>query len=364
KQMNNTTGDEEEQNVESLCLKIKANLEDLFSDGHLAEDGFLLKHVQKNKQGYVSLKLLTCLKKIKDLSTNWHMTLAAAQLSNLLQVNEERTKVRRIEPLPSWLLCSPSSKLLLVWNIGEEGGREDGVAQGLQQRSLSERILQKFNAHGGVASVWILPPGKELPKELRCYSKRHKELGKHLCAVVKFDSLAVVRNIYGTLKAEEHKSNGKGVCVVPLGFQSTHHISQDRSVDTPSVKKPPGPSEDPVQRAPSPADKVSEETPDSCHFDLACDSPSFSRLSLRHSRMSWCSGDSAASGVPWVLRRKCAAGALHREAQGLPKAPGLMQRVLRQPLGPDGTRGFQSRLRRLLQIKERRNRWRSSTSAE
>ena len=46
-------------------MKIKAQLEDLFSDSHLAEDGFLLKHVQKNKQGYVSLKLLTCLRKVR-----------------------------------------------------------------------------------------------------------------------------------------------------------------------------------------------------------------------------------------------------------------------------------------------------------
>lgn len=57
--------DEEDREGELLCLKIKAQLEDLFSSSHLAEDGFLLKHVQKNKQGYVSLKLLTCLKKVK-----------------------------------------------------------------------------------------------------------------------------------------------------------------------------------------------------------------------------------------------------------------------------------------------------------
>lgn len=59
---------EEDPEGEQLCLQIKALLEDLFSDSHLAEDGFLLKHVQKNKQGYVSLKLLTCLKKVNNIS--------------------------------------------------------------------------------------------------------------------------------------------------------------------------------------------------------------------------------------------------------------------------------------------------------
>lgn len=56
--------DAEEREGELLRMKIKAQLEDLFTDSHLAEDGFLLKHVRKNKQGYVSLKLLTCLKKV------------------------------------------------------------------------------------------------------------------------------------------------------------------------------------------------------------------------------------------------------------------------------------------------------------
>lgn len=58
---------------ELLCLKIKAQLEDFLSDSHLAEDGFLLKHVQKNKQGCVSLKLLTCLKKVKKKKARVHV---------------------------------------------------------------------------------------------------------------------------------------------------------------------------------------------------------------------------------------------------------------------------------------------------
>lgn len=57
--------DEVDCDGELLCMRIKTQLEDLFTDSHLAEDGFLLKHLQKNKQGYISLKLLTCLKKVK-----------------------------------------------------------------------------------------------------------------------------------------------------------------------------------------------------------------------------------------------------------------------------------------------------------
>ncbi|XP_054452842.1 la-related protein 6b [Anoplopoma fimbria] len=354
--------DEEDREGELLCLKIKAQLEDLLSVSHLAEDGFLLKHVQKNRHGYVSLKLLTCLKKIKVLTTNWYMTLAAADYSELLEVNDECTKVRRIEPLPQWLLRSPTSKLLLAWNISvKKTTGEDVAPGGPEQPHLSESILQKFSPHGSITSLWILYPGKELPKELQCYAKRHKELGQHLCAVVKFDHLDEIRKAYNALKAEEKKSNGEGMRVVPLGFQSMHHDTkdepsednEDQPEDTPSQGNTLETSEDSVQEEPSAPVKVS----DTCQpqksldksmrgtFELTSTIQSFSGLSQRYSKRSWCSGDcdKENSQSPWVLSRKFAASALNPKVARPGNAPYLTQRVLRQPYGPDGTKGFHSR---------------------
>ncbi|KAL6104043.1 uncharacterized protein ACO6RY_13858 [Pungitius sinensis] len=274
--MTNPTGDcsqsargEEDREGKLLCMKIKAKLEDLLSDSHLAEDGFLLKHVQRDKQGHVSLKLLTCLKKIKALTTNWYMTLAAAEASDLLAVNEERTKVRRIEPLPRWLLCSPTSKLLLAWNICVRKTTEEDVApRGQEQARLSESVLQKFSPHGSVTSLWVLYPGSKLPKELQCYAKRHKELGQHLCAVVKFDHLDEVRKAYKALKAEEIRSNGEGMSVVPLGIQAMHRVTsdqpsdennEDKPQDTPSQDNPLDASEDPAREDPAREDPARED---------------------------------------------------------------------------------------------------------
>ncbi|XP_033505558.2 la-related protein 6b [Epinephelus lanceolatus] len=359
--------DEKDHEGELLCLKIKAQLEDLLSDSHLAEDGFLLKHVLKNKQGYVSLKLLTCLRKIKVLTTDWHITLAAALCSETLEVNDECTKVRRREPLPKWLLCSPTSKLLLAWNFTVEEAGEDAAARGLEHPSLAERALQKFSAHGSVTSLWILRPGKELPMELQCYTKRHKELSQHLCAVVKFDHLEEVRKAYNALKAEEEESNSEGMRVVCLGFQSMHHVTkdepaeennEDQSGDTPSQENPLETSEDSFQEEPSSPVKLSDETPDTSQpqkpsdnsmrrtseqISTSCNNQPFSCLNQRYSKKSWCSGDCDIenSQSPWVLRRRNAAGAGHMHA------PVLMQRVLRQPFGPDGTRGFRARLKLL-----------------
>lgn len=47
-----------------LVKRIVSQVEFYLSDENLAKDAFLLKHVQKNKMGFVSIKLLTSFKKV------------------------------------------------------------------------------------------------------------------------------------------------------------------------------------------------------------------------------------------------------------------------------------------------------------
>lgn len=46
-----------------LILKLVAQVEYYFSDDNLEKDAFLLKHIRRNKMGYISVKLLTSFKK-------------------------------------------------------------------------------------------------------------------------------------------------------------------------------------------------------------------------------------------------------------------------------------------------------------
>lgn len=358
----------------------------MFSDSHLAQDGFLLKHVKRNKEGYVSLKLLTCLKKVKRkilcafygvcipsavlkiqkkgkyssggsclsqikvLTTDWYMTLAGAEYSQLLEVNEECTKVRRKETLPKWLLLSPTSKLLLVLDISEEKTEEDGAASGLEHPRLSERIFQKFSAYGNITSMWILYPGKELPTELQKYAKHHRELGQNLCAVVKFEHLEAVRKACSALTAE--KSDGEGMHVVPLGLQPMSHIPKEENNQGPRR------DEHPHQTSPNSAQKKSsftvqvsenvnitqpqennfiqqtpEQIPPSCKSQACALKQWCDRAGLNAG--DWCRGT---SHCPWVLRRKLQAGGDRNEQR-------FKAIVLREPLGPDETNGFLCRVK-------------------
>ncbi|XP_061578869.1 la-related protein 6-like [Cololabis saira] len=363
-------GHEDGEN-ESLCFETRAQLEKMFSDSHLAENSFLLKHVLKNKHGYVSLKLLTSLKKIKSLTSDWNVTLMAAECSDLLEVNDDCTKVRRKEPLPSWLLCSPTNKFLLIWDVSRRPGGQGVASQGQGDvasqghDSLLLKVLQRFGNNGSVASVWILHPGDDLPKELQQYAKHNKELSRVVCAVVKFNSLEGAREAFSALRAEEEEEEVDGISlrVAQMGFKSVRDSIRSEPPEEESRSQTgeiPRPQEHPldvmkvkVGPEPSPPQDVFEE-PRGTYYPQVCFKDSMKQYFEKHclrppytlkqdSRIDYSCGDCNVES-PWVLRRKCAATAAgHLDMTRPRNVPYLMQGVLRQPRGPDGSKGFHAR---------------------
>ncbi|XP_061096498.1 la-related protein 6b [Conger conger] len=407
--------------VADLQPRITAQLESYLSNENLTEDAFLLKHVQRNRMGYVSLKLLTSFKKIRELTRDWRATLAAARSSRLLEVNEEGTKVRRTEPVPDWLLCIPTTKLLLAWNLlGEQSAEE--AERGVEQQGLMGTAMRLFGCYGTISSLRILRPGKELPAELRRYSSKHLELGRKLCAVVEYEYLEGARKAHEALRDEGRSSAGRGVRVAPLGNRGVRKLgcsqdptgeeSEDPEDDGVFAKKPnrkarryPYTLEDSAlcsssesdfaPASPRPNRRVSRPKAlygspltiplvSSHRSDPYCNplasplgspllprklfpgghtpsplvTPEFSGSPLSSGPGSFgrskysgdCSQDSACAGSPWVWRRKTTAQAYFPE-KGYPHSPGHQKRpwgvveVVRQPNGPDGTRGFYNRFR-------------------
>lgn len=92
-----------------LVTRVVAQVEYMFSDDHLAKDGFLLKHVRRRSDGFVSLKLVAGLRKVKQISREFNVILDALKTSTKLEVNSEGSKVRRVDPLTAHLKSLPVS---------------------------------------------------------------------------------------------------------------------------------------------------------------------------------------------------------------------------------------------------------------
>ncbi|XP_054037774.1 la-related protein 6-like [Rissa tridactyla] len=194
-----------------LVRRIVSQVEFYLSDENLAKDAFLLKHVQKNKMGFVSIKLLTSFKKVKYLTRDWRLTLYALQFSELLEVNEEGTKVRRRVPIPDSLLSIPPSKMLLAWELLPLG---QDVLPPLQKNFL-ETITRMFSPFGAIASIRILRPGRKLPSDVRKYTSRFPELLSKCCALVEYESLESARRAFEGL-GRQSRPGGESIRVVRL----------------------------------------------------------------------------------------------------------------------------------------------------
>ncbi|XP_051920275.1 la-related protein 6a [Hippocampus zosterae] len=182
-----------------LIHKLVTQIEYYLSDENLEHDAFLLKHVRRNKLGFVSVKLLTSFKKVKHLTRDWRTTAFALRQSNLLELNDEGGKVRRKTAVPVFASESLPSRMLLLselhrWpelaqlteNGGGGGGGESGAAQ---QEQLMKLLLKAFGTYGAIASVRVLKPGKDLPADLKRLSGRYAQLGTEECAIVEFEEV-------------------------------------------------------------------------------------------------------------------------------------------------------------------------------
>ncbi|XP_041061446.1 la-related protein 6-like [Carcharodon carcharias] len=202
--------------------KIIAQVEFYLSDENLAVDSFLLKHMKRNKMGYISIKLLTSFKKVKCLTKNWKVTAYALNYSKLLEINPEGIKVRRKNPVPEFLLSVPPSKRILAWNLCKDSPEDNSEICG--HINIMETAMKIFGFHGSISSIRILQPGKEIPAELKKYSLKYPEVGTKVCILVEYECYEGAKKAYEEL-GKKHCHNGENPKVVILTGKGTKKIN-------------------------------------------------------------------------------------------------------------------------------------------
>ncbi|XP_026884260.2 la-related protein 6-like [Electrophorus electricus] len=183
-----------------LIQSIVSQIEHYLSDENLTKDAFLLKHVRRNKMGYVNIKLLTSFKKIKHLTKDWRVTAHALRHSSKLEVNEEGNKVRRLEPVPESVLFQAPSRLLLVWNFTDLPLTVD---KSRHRKSVMETAIAILEPFGPITAVRVNRPGRELPPELQKYGCRYVELLTEESVLVEYEDLEGAGRAYHQLSQSE-----------------------------------------------------------------------------------------------------------------------------------------------------------------
>lgn len=157
---------------EELTKRIIDQVEYYFSDENIVKDAFLLKHVRRNKEGYVSLKLIASFKRVKHIARDWRVVRVALEKSTKLEINEAGTKLRRKEPLPLYDQTTPSRTVVAI-DIPLE-------------KATIECIAELFRPCGEIALVRILRPGNPIPADVRPFYNKHPEMHNTVSALVEF----------------------------------------------------------------------------------------------------------------------------------------------------------------------------------
>jgi len=172
-----------------LQERIVTQVEWYFSDDNLLKDSFLMKHINRNKQGYVSLKLVASMRKVKSLTKDWRVVLASMKHSSFLALNEEGTKIRRISAAPL-IDYSHIARTVIATNY------PDGEPN-------AKNIEETFSKFGEVTLVRILQPGKAVPLDVKPCKSHHPNLGKELCILVEFESEGGAKIAYQRFKEQQ-----------------------------------------------------------------------------------------------------------------------------------------------------------------
>merc|ERR1719410_1613339 len=167
-----------------------------FSNENLAKDHYLLRQICQKSEGYLSIKLLTALKNVKKLTKDWRVTAHCLRKSAKLQLNEEETKVRRIDALPEYVLKARSITNVLCIKMPNTLGTVGAVTS-------------MFSEYGRISLVRVLLEGKPVPCDLRNYATQVPDMGTTLCAVVEFESEEEATNCVKQLNSRQAETGNE-----------------------------------------------------------------------------------------------------------------------------------------------------------
>lgn len=305
-----------------LQQRIINQVEWYFSDENLMKDSFLMKHIHRNKQGLVSLKLVASFRKVKSLTKDCRVVQTCLLHSNLLELNDERTKVRRLAPVPE-VDYSHALRTVIILNYPDP-------------QPQTEDIEREFSKYGEVTLVRILHPGMAIPLDVKPSRKRHPAIGNSLCILVEFESQEGAKKACRRFNSQQSWRDQLSVSLLSKKEGDEEPVKMKKSEEG-HFLSPVKPQAHRNARDTSPVKTG--------HRRKHKGSPIANRkfLSPQSNRDTEYLSDSGLSRgrsprlSPEPIRKFPSDQTLMQSSR---KNAGQESRLIRQPWGPDGTRGF------------------------
>ncbi|ERN10118.1 la-related protein 6C [Amborella trichopoda] len=191
-----STSSSKEILTDELKQKIIKQVEYHLSDSSLATNDYLMKQMNKDPEGYVSISLIASFKKIKALVNNNHMLATALRSSSKLVVSEDGKKVRRQQRLTDTDIEEFQSRAVVVENLPSDHSHQN-----------LEKI---FGVVGSVKTVRVCnPPASSTSGSLSSKSPKTDMLvSNKLHALVEFETVEQAEKAVAELNNEKNWRSG------------------------------------------------------------------------------------------------------------------------------------------------------------
>ncbi|GMJ14196.1 La related protein 6a [Hibiscus trionum] len=181
--------------TDDLKKKIIKQAEYYFSDENLPTDKYMMGLIKKNKEGFVTISVISSFRKMKKLTRNYPSIVAALKESSLLVVSSDGKKVKRRNPLPAIEVRDPKLFTVLVENLPEDHSVEN--------------IKKIFGEVGRIKKISIRDPhAVEMSKKS---GRADILISSKLHALVEYETVEAAEKAVATLNNEHDWRNGMHV---------------------------------------------------------------------------------------------------------------------------------------------------------
>ncbi|PKA55588.1 hypothetical protein AXF42_Ash006790 [Apostasia shenzhenica] len=213
-----------------LRHRIVRQVEYYFSDENLPTDKFLMKHIKKDKDGYVPIAVVSSFRKLKKLTKDLELIEAALKTSSLLVVSSDGEKVKRLRPLQDNEVKDAKPRIVIVENLPEDHSEEN--------------IRRIFGNVGRILDVTICDP----TEELAISKKGDLAISSKLHALIEYETVEAAENavrLVSALNDEMDWRSGMRVGILQKRMEkygliqkARREIVSDNNCDTEASEKP------------------------------------------------------------------------------------------------------------------------------
>lgn len=181
--------------LDDLKLKIIKQVEYYLSDENLPTDKYLLGFLKRNKEGFVPISLIASFRKMKKLTRDHSIIVAALKESSLLVVSGDGKRVKRLNPFRFNEVKDHKLYTVLVENLPEDHSKEN--------------IHQIFREAGNIKRITIHDPRSAA--ESAKHIKQEMFISNKLHAFVEYETIEAAEKAVEMLNDEQDWRNGMRV---------------------------------------------------------------------------------------------------------------------------------------------------------